>query len=109
YLGEYIRPWLGVVASYLEQGKASGVVHENLDPQAWILQMTVLSLSAIATADRVDVLLGDEEPGATRRFLDELVRVARVSLFVRPQAHSARALSETGQSRDPVQPLDGGS
>jgi len=81
YLESYIRPWLHVVEKALQEGRKAGVVQHNLDPTAYTLHLTVLSLSSIATADSWSFLLDSDKSRAQQRQLTELTRIARNSLF----------------------------
>ena len=93
YLENYIRPWLHVVEKALEEGKRAGVVQADLDPTAYTLQLTVLSLGSIATADSWSVLLGHDRARAKQRHLNELTRIAKTSLFTHRADQSLRGIA----------------
>lgn len=78
-----LRPWIEVISRYLRKGQALGIVHEALDPEAYIVVVTNLLVSAIASAEILGPLLASEGApgGATERLVPELVRLAREGLF----------------------------
>jgi AcrR family transcriptional regulator len=81
YLEGYIRPWLHVVVRALEEGKTSGVLQQELDPIAYTLHLTILALSSIATSVSWGTLLDKDPSKARKRYLAELIRIAKSSLF----------------------------
>lgn len=83
----YVRPWVDVVADYIEKGQATGEVHADLDAQAYILQIINLVVSGVAAAASLKggLLPATSARGeATKRHTRELIRIARMSLFTRP-------------------------
>jgi TetR/AcrR family transcriptional regulator len=87
----HVQPWVDVVADYIRKGQRSGEVHADVDPEAYILQVINLVVSGVATASGLEGgLLPAESPAgdAATRHARELMRIARVSLFVSP--HRAR-------------------
>jgi AcrR family transcriptional regulator len=85
---QYLGPWMTILSDYIRRGQQEEVIHADLDPQAHILQIIQLVVSTIAIGDVVETLL-DASPGEGsphRRQLDEVVRIARSSLFIEPTA-----------------------
>ena len=108
YLKSYIQPWLHVVDKALDEGRRSGVVQRDIDPTAFALQMTVLSLSSIATADSWWFLLDSDKGTAKVRHLTELARMAHSSLFgARVAPNSTRKIGsfEASSEEHSTQPL----
>lgn len=97
---QYLGPWMKILSDYIRRGQQEGVLHAGVDPQAYILQIIHLVVGAIAIGDVVESLLesddehtGDEQLPAHQRQMNELIRLARSSLFVDPDATiSAQAL-----------------
>lgn len=92
---EHVTPWVGAVADQIRRGQRSGRVHEDIDPEAYLVQSINLAIASIATFDCVGVLLDDEHPEEKyRRNTAELRRVARASLF------RARPVGPAGRNGD---------
>ncbi|MCA9618382.1 MAG: TetR/AcrR family transcriptional regulator, partial [Myxococcales bacterium] len=103
-LEEHVRPWVDVVADYIRKGQRSGELHADVDPEAYILQVINLVVSGIAAASCLDGgLLPAQSPrgDAASRHARELMRIAKVSLFVSPhegdpRPNEAKAEQATG-------------
>lgn len=92
----HLGPWLSLTTYYIRVGQREGSVHQDLDPEAYILQILHLIVASVAMRDVAGSVLRDgespsakdsaeeEEPAATRQ-LRELVRLAKAGLFVTPQ------------------------
>lgn len=117
----HVRPWADVVTNYIRRGREAGRVRSDVDPEAYIVHAINLVVSSIATYDSIGALGRDGEAESEsdeknlRRHVDELVRVARASLFrqlealgLAPQAddeHDRREHEEEGDElADPVEP-----
>lgn len=75
-------PWVTLIADYIRKGQQSGHVPESVDPEAYILHVLTLTVSAIAALP----VMGQALPGSSKeevaaRQLRELSRIARASLF----------------------------
>lgn len=79
---EYLEPWLKILADYIVRGKEEGSVYPDLDPTAWMLHVIHLIVGGIAIGNVTEAVIGTDD--ASRRVLDEIVRMARVSLFIAP-------------------------
>jgi AcrR family transcriptional regulator len=81
-LRDAVRPWMQVIAAYIEKGQEHGELRADTDPEAYLLQVIHLVVGGIATADTLGVLLSpDGEDADIERLTRELKRVARSSLF----------------------------
>jgi AcrR family transcriptional regulator len=77
-LRERVRPWLGTVAAYVERGRARGVHHADIDPDAYVLSILQLVIMAAASFQTTREAL----PGGSKgRYEHEIFRIARASLF----------------------------
>lgn len=87
-----LRPWLALVTEYIRLGQRQGRVRPDLDPEAWTLQVTILSIGTIAAGGVFDQVVGGDDADAFRqRQVDELVRMAHASLFLdRPAAQAVK-------------------
>jgi AcrR family transcriptional regulator len=83
-LREHVRPWLPLVTKYLERGKSEGVLHPDLDADAYVIEMVHLVLGGVAVADVLGSLMPDgvTKARAVKRHIAEMSRIARASLFV---------------------------
>jgi TetR/AcrR family transcriptional regulator len=74
-IATHIAPWVEVVCGHIRKGVERGAVAPEVDPQAYVLAVINLILSAVATADCFG-------PVADRdRQIAELVRSTKSSLF----------------------------
>ncbi|MFN7952993.1 MAG: helix-turn-helix domain-containing protein [bacterium] len=89
-----LRPWIAVIARYLRKGQELGAVRTEVDPEAYIVVVTNLIVSGIASTELLGgVVDGDApRPGADQRLVRELIRVAHDSLF---QSHARKTASRT--------------
>jgi|LNFM01.1.fsa_nt_gb TetR/AcrR family transcriptional regulator len=82
-----VRPWLAAVAGYIQSGVERGQHHEGLDPEAYVLHVLLLVLSAAAGLHVMPAALGANAAGEAterdpaERYTRELVRLARSALF----------------------------
>ncbi|RYG75853.1 TetR/AcrR family transcriptional regulator [bacterium] len=99
----HVKPWLDAVAAYIRKGQRHGEHFADVDPEAYVLHVIHLLVGGLAVADTFRVLLphadgavnaahaktadgaaradGDGD-ATTRRYLGELTRIAKSSLFV---------------------------
>lgn len=97
-LRETVRPWIGAVAAYIRDGQARGLHYPDVDPEAYLIHVLSLVLTASAGAQVSAVVLA---PGAAgrNRFHAELLRIAKASLFLPAPEPRARASSKTPARR----------
>lgn len=82
-LGEFVRPWIQVVADQLERAKGQGLVQANVDTEAYAIQVLLLVVGSVAMQETLQAVLldsGDRGP-APERSVRELIRIARSSLY----------------------------
>lgn len=80
-LETHLQPWTALLTDVIRRGQASGNFQAGVDPGSYIIQIITMALGTIATGD-VAVALMSGEPNDTEPLMDELVRIARLSLFV---------------------------
>jgi TetR/AcrR family transcriptional regulator len=85
-LVEGLRPWLLLVAEYIRQGQANGIIYEDVDPEGYVMHVILLVAGTVANLKVLPRVLSEEASsrdaaGAEKRYLDELFRLARSSLF----------------------------
>jgi TetR/AcrR family transcriptional regulator len=96
---EYLGPWMKILSDYIRRGQQEGRLYAELDPEAYILQIIHLVVGGIAIGDVIESMLDSEsaERSAHQRQVDELMRVARASLFV--EANSKAVTSEDADGK----------
>ncbi len=88
-LSEHVRPWVDVVAEYVRKGQRSGEIRADVDPEGYLLSVIVLAVDGVAVLGCLGVVLGGAPSSRSDRFVAELLRVARSSLFADPPAKAA--------------------
>jgi TetR/AcrR family transcriptional regulator len=83
-----VQPWLSAVARYIRAGQESGRHFPDVDPEAYVVHVMQLGITAAASMPVASsALLGD----AGERYDRELARIARASLFApRPPQGAGR-------------------
>ncbi len=76
---EHLQPWSELLTSYIRTGQQGGHVRTQVDPEAWVVQLLLTSLAAIATGGATRHIF--RQPPTMDRQLTELSRIAKVSLF----------------------------
>jgi len=86
-LNQHSQVWSGAIRAYIEEGQQFGSVDPDLDPDCYILHITTLLLCGIATFETMSAFLrvGSELEGKSEleRFIDEMMRIAQRSLFMK--------------------------
>jgi TetR/AcrR family transcriptional regulator len=94
-LGESLRPWVLLIGEYVRQGQAAGRIHGDVEPEAYVVQVVLLVVSAVASypalvgswspaardGAREGARDGAREEPAEDRYYGELTRLARAALF----------------------------
>lgn len=82
-LRKFVRPWIEVIGGQLARAKDQGIVHEDVDPEAYAVHVMNLVVGGIAVLDNLKVVLPtDSDLGSTReRYVQELIRIARAGLY----------------------------
>ena len=78
-IGGYLRPWIQILADYIRRGKDEGIIHEGVDPEAYVLHFINLVVSTVSVHDVLGILV--EVDDGQSRLVVELKRMARSSLF----------------------------
>lgn len=96
-----VRPWVEIAADLIRKGQQHGDIYEDVDPEAYVLQVVNLVVSGVAmAASLAGALLPADAPEGPpdKRHSRELIRIARYSLF--RSRRSARAASPRAPSAD---------
>ena len=85
-LREFLDPWMRLLADYIRRGREEGIIHEDVDPEAYILQVIQLVVGGLSQTDVFGGVLDESTEGepspAQQRQIDEIIRMARSALFV---------------------------
>ena len=86
-LSNSLRPWLLLVAQYIYEGQESGVVYEDMDPEAYVMNTIVSVIAIVASEAVISEVLGASATAKSEqpRSLAELVRSSRRALFHPPR------------------------
>jgi TetR/AcrR family transcriptional regulator len=105
-LVEGLRPWLLLVAEYIRQGQESGILYEDVDPESYVMHVILLVAGTVANLQVLPRVLsesaGRDASTAEKRYLDELFRIARSSLFKprkKAESRAASAATTEGENR----------
>ena len=94
---EGLRPWLLLVAEYIRQGQAQGILYEDVDPESYVMHVILLVAGTVANLKVLPRVLSEggarDAATAEKRYLDELFRMARSSLFKPRKKTEHRAVS----------------
>jgi AcrR family transcriptional regulator len=85
-LVESLRPWIMLVAEYIREGQQIGLIHENVDPESYVLHVVILVIANVSSMSTLAMALPSEAHNprdAEQRHLAELIRLTRTALFVR--------------------------
>jgi TetR/AcrR family transcriptional regulator len=73
-----VRQWHAAIGQYVRAGRDTGRHYEDVDPEAYVIHILLLVISATASAAVTTAVLDED---AHLRFDRELARIARASLF----------------------------
>jgi AcrR family transcriptional regulator len=76
---EHLQPWTALISEYIRRGQQEGRIREAVDPEAYVLQTLHAVIGTVATGGATRHIL--RAPPDLDRQLDELMRIARTSIF----------------------------
>ncbi len=76
-----VRPYVGAIARYIDEGRARGTHHADVDAEAYVVLVLLSMLVGIATTPMLGGVFGGRRRSAEERLVVELRRVAKTSLF----------------------------
>jgi AcrR family transcriptional regulator len=80
-LSQTLTPWITLIADYIRRSQQKGEAAENVDPEAYILNIVTLTVSSIAALPVIGQALKGSKEEVIERHRRELARIARSSLF----------------------------
>jgi TetR/AcrR family transcriptional regulator len=83
YLTSYVRPWIKVITEQIQTSSRDGDIDPNIDPDAfvWVMINAVIGNIALSSAFGEATLTNEQIRANNNRLTNELVRMARSSLF----------------------------
>jgi len=86
----HVLPWLHMVSEYIRLGQQTGQVRPDVDSDMFPMQLVTMSLASFALLNVMPLPDNDPSGAASlQRQLDEIIRMARISLFTETTlAHS---------------------
>ncbi len=81
-LREHVSPWTKLIGDYLRMGQKSGVYKKDVNPDAFIVQVMVMVVSAVAMGDVTKGVMGTTANFPRKALIKELVRIVQSSLYV---------------------------
>ncbi len=85
-LAENMRPWLLLIGQYVREGQALGLIHADVDPEAYLVNVNLSLLITIAVRNVGRDLLGTDgaaDDYTHARQMKEMLRIHREALFVK--------------------------
>jgi AcrR family transcriptional regulator len=87
----HVEPWARIVSDYIRKGQEQGRVRPDVDPEAYVTSVINLVLCSVAIHGVTTQLLTTEEentnpPPIPQRAIDEMLRVAKSSLFIEKES-----------------------
>ena len=80
-LAENLRPLVLLVGAYIQQGQASGRIHDDVEPEAYVLHVILLVVNGVANFPALAGALSSKATDAQEKYFAELSRFARTALF----------------------------
>jgi AcrR family transcriptional regulator len=85
-VGDNLRPWTLLLAQYIREGQRIDLIHADVDPEAYVLNVIGLVLANVVSRPLVEAMMTGG--GVTReevrgRQTQELFRLTRTALFKR--------------------------
>ena len=90
---ENLRPWVLLIAEYVREGQRLGMIHQDLDPEVYILHVITLVVANVACEGVLAAALGGEGDSRSRE-LAEITRLTRSALFTGSQPSRRHAEPE---------------
>lgn len=81
-LSTHIAPWLDVVCNHIRRGQEQGHVRSDVDPESYVVHVIFLVLSSVSTRECFGTFVSN------KRQIEELLRIAKSSLFVSARKES---------------------
>ncbi len=97
---ERLSPWTMLIGEYIRMGQSSGVIRGDVHPESYVTQVMMMAIGTVAMGNVVSTLVRSGEGDSLDERVSELVRIARLALFVQeeaPHAPAGRAKGAAGE------------
>jgi TetR/AcrR family transcriptional regulator len=84
---QHLRPWTALITDYIRTGQRSGQIPEDVNPESYILELVLMIVGTVALGDLASAMISDDNSSKDEQ-IDEVVRIARRSLFTQPPGDS---------------------
>jgi TetR/AcrR family transcriptional regulator len=92
-LSRFVRPWIDIVAEQLERARQKARVRQTIDPEAYAMNVISMVVSGIAIVESLALVFRDDPSSHPQdRFVAEMIRVARSSLYQNDVLASTKSL-----------------
>jgi len=88
---ERVNPWVAAISDNIRAGQARGMIHADVDPEAYVALVVALVISSVSTFESLGAMLaleqnsvgetGRSERARLARHVAEMLRITRASLF----------------------------
>lgn len=102
-LAQNLRPWVMLVAQYIRDGQRTGLIHEDVDPEVYVLEVIVLGVATAALEEVLEATLGGDREDNRGRWIAELTRLSRTALF-KTDGDGSRADPSTSETSEGDRP-----
>jgi len=93
-----LGPLVTLIADTMRKGQSSGLLRDDVDPEAYVLNAICVAMASVVAASVVEPIIGSEGKSAIGRLEKETRRIARSSLFTEP-APAAPERRSVGRER----------
>ena len=81
----HLSPWIKLVTDYIRLGQKSDIVKKEVDPEAYVIQVVMMVIGTAAFGVVGAAIAEGDSTGRIENQIQELIRIARVGLFVHPE------------------------
>ena len=80
-IAEELKPWTALVVNHIRMGQETGLIKKEVDPQSYIVLVIMMAVGTVALGPVISAFNESGDLQNIQPKVDELVRVARESLF----------------------------
>lgn len=79
---ERLSPWTMLIGEYIRTGQLNGIIRQDVHPESYVTQVMMMVIGTVVMGDVVSALVRKGEGDSLDERISELVRIARMALFV---------------------------
>lgn len=76
-----LKPWTELIVNYIRMGQETGLIKKGVDPESYIILVMMMAVGTVALGPVVSAFTKSGDLQEIEPKINELVRVARESLF----------------------------